>query len=508
VSHGPPVEGRERDEEFERLIGTLLEPPSERGIRADAETHSRPPSKARGRGMRPGGAGRDSLYRRLLAIADVLAACATLILVAEVLGDDHLNAWALLAIPAVLMVSKAAGVYERDALLLRKGTLDEVPALLRVATFWTFVIWVLQDFFIEGYFWRDQLAALWFSLFIAMVAARALARRLARALALEERCLILGGPGTAGALDRKLGQASAVKARVVGRVPTDGIDFDGGAVPVLGGLGDLREIVERHAVDRAIIAPDESETDRLPELVRLAEDAGVKISLLPRLLEVVGSSVELDELNGTSLLAVRGYGLTRSSRAIKRGVDVLGATFGIIVLAPLLFAIAVAVKLTSRGPVIFRQCRMGCGGAVFEMLKFRTMVDGAEAGQAGLAALNEADGLFKIKDDPRVTRAGRFLRRTSLDELLQLVNVLRGDMSLVGPRPFVIDEDRGITGWQRRRLLVRPGMTGLWQIFGGPLIPLQEAVKIDYLYAARWSLWLDLKILLRTVPYVLAKRGI
>lgn len=526
MSQVPPVRGRRGDDEFERLVATLIEPLRDdaASVEADPEAVTEPgaapaaepvappaarsgPRERRTHG-RPGGARRDSLYRRLLALADVLSACLTLFVVAEVLGDDRLNAWALLAIPAVLLVSKAAGVYERDALLLRKGTLDEAPALFRVATFCTFVIWVLQDFFIEGYFWRDQLAALWASMFVAMMAGRALARRLARSVSLEERCLVLGGSAAAQTLARKLGHASAVNARVVGRVPTRGVDSDDGPVPVIGRLNDLREVVERHAVDRVIIAPAEGETDRLPELVRAAEETGVQISLLPRLLEVVGSSVELDELKGTSLLALRGDKPPRSSRAIKRGVDVVGAGIGLVVLSPLLAATAVAVKLTSPGPTIFRQRRMGRDGAVFEMLKFRTMVDGAEAQQARLAAHNEADGLFKITDDPRVTRVGRFLRRASLDELPQLVNVLRGDMSLVGPRPFVISEDRGITGWQRRRLLVRPGMTGLWQIFGGPLIPLQEAVKIDYLYAARWSLWLDTKILLRTVPYVLGGRGL
>ena len=152
---------------------------------------------------------------------------------------------------------------------------------------------------------------------------------------------------------------------------------------------------------------------------------------------------------------------------------------------------------------------MGREGIPFEMFKFRTMVDGAEAQKAELAADNEAGGgLFKIKDDPRVTRVGRLLRRASLDELPQLLNVLRGEMALVGPRPLVLDEDSQIEGWQRPRLELPPGMTGPWQIFGSARIPLDEMVKIDYLYGANWSLWLDMKILLRTVPFVLGRRGL
>ncbi len=166
------------------------------------------------------------------------------------------------------------------------------------------------------------------------------------------------------------------------------------------------------------------------------------------------------------------------------------------------------IKLDSRGPVFFRQRRIGGRGDLFLMLKFRSMVKDADAIKGELRDRNEVDGgLFKITNDPRITRVGRFLRRTSLDELPQLLNVLGGSMSLVGPRPLVQDEDALIEGWQRRRLAVKPGMTGMWQIFGSSRIPMNEMVKIDYLYGANWSVWLDLKILLRTVPYVLRRRG-
>ena len=171
--------------------------------------------------------------------------------------------------------------------------------------------------------------------------------------------------------------------------------------------------------------------------------------------------------------------------------------------------IAMAIKIDSRGPAFFRQRRVGRNDEVFEIYKFRTMVEDADAQRADLADRNEAGGgLFKITDDPRITRVGRFLRRTSLDELPQLLNVLRGDMALVGPRPLVVDEDCLIEGLHRHRLLVPPGVTGLWQIFGSARIPLNEMVKIDYLYGANWSLWLDIKILLRTVPFMLGQRGL
>jgi lipopolysaccharide/colanic/teichoic acid biosynthesis glycosyltransferase len=169
---------------------------------------------------------------------------------------------------------------------------------------------------------------------------------------------------------------------------------------------------------------------------------------------------------------------------------------------------ALAVKLTSRGPVLFRQARVGKGGRTFDLLKFRTMYEGSDERKRELLELNEADGLFKIADDPRVTPVGRLLRRCSLDEAPQLINVLRGEMSLVGPRPLVVEEDSRIQGWLRRRLDVTPGMTGIWQVLGSARVPLHEMVKLDYLYRANWSLWLDIKILLRTVPFVFARRGL
>src|SRR5262249_22987443 len=175
--------------------------------------------------------------------------------------------------------------------------------------------------------------------------------------------------------------------------------------------------------------------------------------------------------------------------------------------APLFALLAVVIRLDSRGPAVYRQTRIGRDGEPFTMWKLRTMVDGADAMKPSLQTLNEADGLFKIAEDPRVTRVGRRLRRFSLDELPQLVNVLRGEMSLVGPRPLVRDDDARITGLDRRRLQLTPGMTGPWQILGSARVPLQEMIKLDYLYVAGWSLWVDVTILLRTIPYVLARRG-
>ena len=180
----------------------------------------------------------------------------------------------------------------------------------------------------------------------------------------------------------------------------------------------------------------------------------------------------------------------------------------LLAVAPVMAAVALAVRLDSRGPVFFRQTRIGRDGTPFEILKFRSMVVDAEERKAELRHLNETDGLFKIADDPRITRIGRFIRSTCLDELPQLLNVVRGEMSLVGPRPLVVDEDAKVAGLDRSRLHLTPGMTGHWQILGSARVPLEEMVGIDYLYVANWSLWTDIKILLRTTRYVLARGGV
>jgi exopolysaccharide biosynthesis polyprenyl glycosylphosphotransferase len=277
----------------------------------------------------------------------------------------------------------------------------------------------------------------------------------------------------------------------------------------LGGVGELAHLIADHQVERVIIAPDGHDQDEIIHGIRLIKALGVKVSVLPRLLEVVGSSSTFEDVDGLTLLGVRQHGASRSSEALKRLMDLVGAVIVVVLFAPLMLLLAVAIKLDSRGPVLFRQRRIGRKGEGFWMFKFRSMVKNAEETKMELSARNEAEGgLFKIAEDPRITHVGRLLRRTSLDELPQLLNVLVGHMSLVGPRPLVQDEDALIEGWQRRRLAVKPGMTGMWQIYGSSRIPMDEMVKIDYLYGANWSLWLDLKVLLRTVPYVLRRRGL
>jgi exopolysaccharide biosynthesis polyprenyl glycosylphosphotransferase len=454
---------------------------------------------------------RDALFRRMLLAADIVAIAGTFLLMTRFSSRPLQLTWvSLVGLPLLLVGAKLFGLYDRDETLLRKTTLDEVPKLFHLATLCALTAWLGSELIVKGGFLRrPEALVLWVGLLLVLVLARALARAIALRVSPVERCLFVGDEASARTIRSKLTDHRGIKATMVAQLDldkaapwsTDAFSPDR--------LAEIRDLAQELDVHRAIVAPGSADAGEMLNLVRTLKAVGVRVSVLPRLLEVVGSSVEFDDLHGVTVMGVRRFELTRSSAMVKRTFDLLGASLGLLVTSPLLLAIAVAIKLDSRGPVFFRQLRVGRHGERFYMFKFRTMVPGAEAMKDSLRDRNEAkDGLFKIADDPRVTRVGRFLRKSALDELPQLFNILTGEMSLVGPRPLVIDEDQRVEGWHRRRLELMPGMTGHWQILGPARVPLGEMVAIDYLYVANWSLWKDVKILLRTVPHVLGRRGL
>lgn len=460
---------------------------------------------------------RDALYRRMLLLADVLAALVVFLSTMELASRSLRLTWALtISVPVLILGAKVSGLYDRDETLLRKTTLEEAPKLFQLATLCALISWLVGGPIAAGNIDRREGLFLWLALAGGLIVARAAARALALWLAPAERCLFIGDDTAAAAILPRLDGHSGVRTEVVAHLDLDMAApwaSDGASAARLGEVRDLARTLDVH---RAIVAPGwsiDTEPDGVLNLVRTLKAVGVRVSVLPRMLEVVGSAVEFDDLHGVTLMGVRRFDLTRSSAKFKRALDLLGATIGLLAVAPLMLAIALAIKLDARGdrrgPVFFRQQRVGRHGQRFYMLKFRSMVPDAEELKDALRDSNEArDGLFKIAEDPRVTRVGRVLRRSALDELPQLFNVLRGEMSLVGPRPLVLEEDRRVEGWNRRRLELTPGMTGPWQILGPTRVPLSEMVAIDYMYVANWSLWTDLKILLRTVPHVLCRRGL
>jgi exopolysaccharide biosynthesis polyprenyl glycosylphosphotransferase len=276
----------------------------------------------------------------------------------------------------------------------------------------------------------------------------------------------------------------------------------------LGAIEELPSLLGRTTVDEVIIADPDFPQDRAVELVDQCHQRGVTVRVAPSTMEILTHEAELVPGQSVPLFELRPPVFEGIDFALKRTFDVVVALLLLLVLSPLLIVIAAAIKLTSRGPLIYRSRRPGIGGVPFDCLKFRTMRINAEALQPELEELNEASGaLFKIRDDPRLTPVGGLLRRFSLDELPQLVNVLRGQMSLVGPRPLPQRDFDHLEDWHKKRYLVLPGITGLWQVSGRSELDFDDLVRLDFLYLERWSVFLDLTILLKTVPAVLKGKG-
>lgn len=452
---------------------------------------------------------RDSIFRRMLLVADALAIVIAILLTMAVSSSSPQLLWAGIVDLAVLLVgAKISGLYDRDESLLRKTTLDEAPTLFQVATMCALGAWLATGLIVSRSLDRDQVLFMWLALTVLLVVMRTLARAIALRVAPAERCLFIGDVAAAKAIRSKLTDHGGINASLVAHLDLDDIEPWSTDAHSSAKLAEVRALAQDLDIHRAIVAPRSANASEVLDLVRTLKAVGVRVSVLPRLLEAIGSSVEFDELDGITAMGVGRFELTRSSVMIKRSFDLACAGIGLLALSPLLIAVMVAIRLDSRGPIFFRQLRVGRRGKSFHIVKFRTMVPDAEVLQDSLRHRNEAqDGLFKITDDPRTTSVGRFLRKTAVDEIPQLLNVLKGEMSLVGPRPLVVEEDRRVEGWHRRRLELTPGMTGHWQILGPTRVPLAEMVAIDYLYVANWSLWTDVKILMRTVPHVLRGRG-
>ena len=276
----------------------------------------------------------------------------------------------------------------------------------------------------------------------------------------------------------------------------------------LGALDNLASIIDRENVDEVIITLPWNYQRRIFGILRECERRSVDSRIVPDLFQMSMSRVEVSDLGGLPLIAVHPISFNKTELIFKRIIDVVGASLMLLLGWPLFLLIAIAIKLDSPGPVLFRQVRVGKDHRRFRMYKFRSMREGAEHELDALRELNEADGpIFKLHNDPRITRTGQFLRRTSLDEMPQLINVLRGEMSLVGPRPPIPEEVAQYQPWHLNRLTVPPGMTGLWQVSGRSELTFDEMVLLDLYYIEHWSPWLDLSILLRTVPKVIFGEG-
>jgi exopolysaccharide biosynthesis polyprenyl glycosylphosphotransferase len=278
--------------------------------------------------------------------------------------------------------------------------------------------------------------------------------------------------------------------------------------PVLGGLADAGQVIHQYRIDEVIVSPARRNREELADLILALRDQAVKIRMVPDLLEMITVRTGIENLRGIPLISLREPAITGLNRVMKRGLDLVSSLVGSVVLAPFMALIALLIKLDSPGHIFFVQERAGQYGKPFRMYKFRTMVQNAEELLEQLIDLEKLEQpAFKLKDDPRVTRVGLWLRRASLDELPQLFNVLKGEMSLVGPRPEEVRMVQQYNSWQSQRLLVRPGMTGSMQVSGRADLSLEERVKLELTYIENYSILEDIKILVKTLPAVLSGRG-
>jgi exopolysaccharide biosynthesis polyprenyl glycosylphosphotransferase len=463
---------------------------------------------------------RGRLVRRALLATDVLG-LAIAFVVAELLfglagpgGHVHATAEFVLffaTLPGWLVVAKLYELYDHDEERTYHTTIDDVVGVFHLVTVGAWI------FFIGAWLTKlvhpnlPKLVAFWALAIVLVTAGRAVARMYAqRRPDYLQRAVVVGAGDVGQVVARKLVKHREYGIEVLGFVDDQpralGEDVD--HLPILGSPKLLPNLVRTHGIDRVLIAFSTDRPEDTLAILRAVKGLGVQLDLVPRLFEIVGPNAGLHTVEGLPLVGLTTTKPFPFAMRIKRLVDIAGSLFGLTVTAPLLAAIAIAIKLDSRGPVIYKQPRRGKHGSEFRIFKFRTMYLDAEARKAEIMHMNQVDGpLFKIKgEDPRVTRVGRFLRKTSLDELPQFWNVLRGEMSLVGPRPFILPEADQITGWANCRLDMTPGITGLWQMLGRNEIPFDEMVRLDYLYVSDWSLWWDLKILIKTIPAVLSRR--
>jgi exopolysaccharide biosynthesis polyprenyl glycosylphosphotransferase len=457
------------------------------------------------------------LVRRMLLLADVVGLLLAFA-IAETLYPNLIGgrsgSWLeaavfVASVPGWIVIAKLYGLYDQDSERTDYSTAQDVSRVFHMVLVCTCAFWLGAR--VTALASPPASDLVWFVITAVPLIAvsRAAARSVSRRhIAYLQNTLIVGAGNVGQRVAQKLLNHPEYGVNLLGFVddnpkePLEGL----GNLVVLGGTDDLVAIVESLGVERVVIAFSTDPHEKTLALLRSMKDADVQIDIVPRLFEIVGPGVGVHTVEGMPLIGLPPPSLTRSSRLLKRGMDFIVAAVGLVVLSPVLALVAVLIKVDSSGPVFFRQERMGSRERTFRIWKFRTMVVDADERKHEVAHLNmhatpAGDArMFKIPNDPRTTRVGRYLRRYSLDELPQLVNVLVGDMSLVGPRPLILSEDKFVAGWERRRLDLKPGITGPWQVLGRSGIPFREMVNLDYLYVTGWSFWGDLELIMRTLP--------
>ena len=469
-----------------------------------------------------GGRRRGWLMRRLLLVADVIGLVTAYVVALELAppastADRVASIWEIAifvaTLPLWVLLARIYGLYDRDEERTDHSTVDDVVGVFQVVTLGTWSFLVITHIVGLPYPNLGRLIVFWLLAVVLVPLLRAASRAIGRRqTAYIQNMIIVGSGHVAHLLADKIEKHREYGLRVVGFVDNDDRAVIGNGKNVLiGTTDDLPQLVREYAVRRVAIAFSTDSHNQTLGVIRSMQDSDVQIDIVPRMFEVLGTNAQLHTIEGMPLVGLPSPQLSGSSRLLKRSFDLVAAATGIVFLSPVFIAVAVMIKLDSRGPVFFRQVRMGAGGRTFRVFKFRTMIADAERLKLDVAHLNMHNGgdarMFKVPDDPRVTRLGRLLRRWRIDELPQLLNVLAGTMSIVGPRPLILDEDQHVSTWARRRLDLKPGITGLWQVLGASDIPFEEMTKLDYLYVTNWSLREDLRLIVLTLPALTRARA-
>jgi exopolysaccharide biosynthesis polyprenyl glycosylphosphotransferase len=437
---------------------------------------------------------RDSLRRRMLATADVMAVATATLALASTTAEA---VWSLALLPAWVVLAKLFGLYDRDQMVIRHLTFDELPRIAAWAAAGTAGLGALLYVVPVPPFTVAHATVIWFAVMTVAAFLRGGTRWLWRRITEPERTCVVGTGELANAARRKIELFDDMHLKLV---------EVGEALPHRGENGDAKALVR--LVDRIIVATEQIDTDWIGQLAAACRSHGVKLSVVSPLRGRAGAVPRLSEVADLPVLEYDTRGVSRSTMLIKRVFDVLGASLLLILTAPLLPIIALAIKLDSRGPLFFVQTRAGLGGIPFRVYKFRTMKNGADRMLEDLIQLDDLpEPVFKFQRDPRVTRVGRILRRLSLDELPQLANVLKGDMSIVGPRPEQIELVRRYRPEHRFRLAVKPGMTGSMQVFGRGALTFSERLAVELDYVENLSLSRDIRILFQTLPAIFRGTG-
>ncbi len=458
------------------------------------------------------------LVRRMLLVADVtgllLAFAVAELAYPRFISHNATGSWKEVAVfaasvPGWIIIAKLYGLYDHDAERTDHSTAQDIAPVFHMVLVCTSAYWFTAR--VTGLAHPAAGELVWFvgaavlSIGLTRTAARGFSRRQVTYL---QNTLIVGAGDVGQRIAQKLLNHPEYGINLVGFIDDAPKERQEGLghLASLGGTDELFSIIDLLDVERVVIAFSNEPHENTLTLLRSLKDFDVQVDIVPRLFEILGPGVGMHTIEGLPLLGLPPLNLSTSSRFLKRLTDTLLASGALVFLAPGILLLAALIKADSRGPVFFRQERMGSNDRIFRIWKLRTMVADADDRKHEIDHLNMhssregAPRMFKVPDDPRTTRVGRYLRRYSLDELPQFFNVLAGDMSLVGPRPLILSEDQFVAGWGRRRLDLKPGMTGPWQVLGRSGIPFDEMVNLDYLYVTSWSFWGDLELMIRTLP--------